>query len=190
VCECFEFGFSILWHKLVNQKMELDNEHARSPSESNANAPSHSVEYYMKKLLSDSFSSSIRYDSDDVEQESMDRCSSEHEMVSLPIERTSSRLGERGTPKCGKALVNLGITDAFELPTEGMTPKFGAIGGSEDSTVRRSRKRSGKVFGIPSGGPTKSGHKQKKIQREASSKQMVNEGVTSTTDLTPHENAG
>ena len=86
--------------------------------------------------------------------------------------------------------MNLGITDAFELPTEGMTPKFGAIGGSEDSTVRRLRKRSGKVFGIPSGGPMKSGHKQKKIQREASSKQMVNEGVTSAADLTPHENAG
>ena len=146
--------------------MELDNEHARSPSESTAHAPSHSVEYYMKKFLSDSFSSSIKYDSDDVEQESMDRCSSEHEMVSLPIECTSSHLGERGTPKCGKALVNLGIT------------------------VRRLRKRSGKVFGIPSGGPMKSGHKQKKIQREASSKQMVNEGVTSAADLTPHENAG
>jgi hypothetical protein len=91
-------------------------------------------------------------------------CSSEHEMVSLPIECTSSHLGERGTPRCGKALVNLGTTDAFELPTEGMTPKFGAIGGSEDSTVRRLRKRSGKVFGIPSGGPMKSGHKQKKIR--------------------------
>ncbi|CAD6219322.1 unnamed protein product [Miscanthus lutarioriparius] len=165
VCECFKFGFPILWHRLVNPKMELDNEHARSPSESTANAPSHSVEYYMKKFLSDSFSSSIKYDSDDVEQESMDRCSSEHEMISLPIECTSSRLGERGTPKCGKALVNLGIT------------------------VRRLRKRSGKVFGIPSGGPMKSGHKQKKIQREASSKQMINEGVTSAADLT-HENAG
>nr|AWA44817.1 hypothetical protein SO37C23_000006 [Saccharum officinarum] len=144
----------------------------------------------MKKFLSDSFSSSIRYGSGDIEQESMYSCSSEHEMVSLPIECTSSHLGERGTPKCGKALVNLGTTDAFELPTEGMTPKFGAIGGSEDSTVRRLRKRSGKVFGIPSGGPMKSGHKQKKIQREASSKQMVNEGITSAADLTPHENAG
>lgn len=40
----------------------------------------------------------------------MDSCSSEHEMVSLPIECTPSHLGERGTPKCGKALVNLGIT--------------------------------------------------------------------------------
>jgi len=48
-----------------------DNEHARSPSESTANAPSHSVEYYMKKFLSDSFSSSIRYGSGDIEQESM-----------------------------------------------------------------------------------------------------------------------
>jgi hypothetical protein len=44
---------------------------------------------------------------------------------------------------------------------------------------------------MPSGGPTKRGHKQKKIHQEPSSKQMVNQGATSTADLTSsHENVG
>ena len=117
----------------------------------------------------------------------MHSCSSEHGMVTLPSDCTSSQLGEPGIPKSGKDSVNLGTTDALELPTEGMTtPKLGAIRGSEDSTGRRLR--SGKVLEMPSGGPMKMGHKQKKIQQEASSEQMVNQGATSTADLTSHEN--
>ncbi|XP_066394130.1 uncharacterized protein [Miscanthus floridulus] len=123
----------------------------------------------------------------DIQQENMHSCSSEHGMVTLPIDCTSSQLGEPGIPKSGKDSVNLGTTDALELPTEGMTtPKLGAIRGSEDSTGRRLR--SGKVLEMPSGGPMKRGHKQKKIQQEASSEQMVNQGATSTADLTSHEN--
>jgi hypothetical protein len=123
----------------------------------------------------------------DIQQENMHSCSSEHGMVTLPIDCTSSQLGEPRIPKSGKDSVNLGTTDALKLPTEGMTtPKLGAIRGSEDSTGRRLR--SGKVLEMPSGGPMKRGHKQKKIQLEASSEQMVNQGATSTADLTSHEN--
>ncbi|CAD6225265.1 unnamed protein product [Miscanthus lutarioriparius] len=122
----------------------------------------------------------------DIQQENMHSCSSEHGMVAPPLDCTFSQLGEPGIPKSGKDSVNIGTTDALELPTEGMTPKFGAIRGLEDSTGRRLR--SGKVLEMPSGGPMKRGHKQKKIQQEASSEQMVNQGATSTADLTSHEN--
>ncbi|RLM74881.1 hypothetical protein C2845_PM15G04720 [Panicum miliaceum] len=329
VCECFEFGFPLLWRKLLNPNMEQQNE--QSQSESSANAPRHSVEYYMEKLLSDTpidpmryvftendFYSSIGYSSntdgpaiqslsnltdgnagnmaaswglyggtrnmpekpltpppgetcnsgqesdrhestqidaseqgivnrsvssvsvnlstgsicpnskvddsilvpskimpvekegyrsrvyccqaeeaaDIPENRNTQSCSRVQEMVTLPIDSaivnenlnsTSSDLGEPGTPKCGKASVNLGTTDALELTTEGMTPQFGAARGSEDSTVKRLR--SGKVFGTPSGGPVKRYYKKKNIQHEASSKMMApNERGTSTTDLTSHEN--
>ena len=78
--------------------------------------------------------------------------------------------------------MNLGTTDALEQPTEG-TPKFGAIEGSEASTCKRLRSGK-KAHGMPSGGPTKRGHKQKKIQH--------NQGATSTTtaDLTRREYVG
>ncbi|OQU89334.1 hypothetical protein SORBI_3002G173400 [Sorghum bicolor] len=207
VCESFDFGFPDLWQRLVNPKMVPDDEHALSPSETTTGPPSPSVEDYMAKFLSDSFSSKIGFDftendfdsgsisSDskvdgnilapskissvvnegyrstvgcgqakkdaNIQQENMPSCSSEHAMV---------------TPKFGKDSVNLGTTDALELPTEGMTPKFGAIRGSEDSIGRRLR--SGKV--LPIGGPMK---KQKKIQQ-----QMVNQGATPAADLTSHEN--
>jgi Tfp pilus assembly protein FimV len=194
VCKSFKFGFPDIWQRLVNPKMVPDNEHARSPSETTTGAPSPSVEAYMAYFLSDSFSSSITYDYDlteyrakirsvvneryrstvgcgqaeedaDIQQENMHSCSSEHGMVTLPIDCTSSQFG---------------ATDALELPTEGMTPKFGAIGGSEASTCKRLRSR--KAHGMPSGGPMKRGHKQKKIQH--------NQGATSTADLTPLENVG
>ncbi|KAJ1268458.1 hypothetical protein BS78_07G137000 [Paspalum vaginatum] len=58
VCEMFEFGFPIEWHRLVNPNMEPENKHANTSSESSqspANASSRSVEYYTKKFLSDSF---------------------------------------------------------------------------------------------------------------------------------------
>ena len=123
-------------------------------------------------------------------------CSSEQEMATLPIDSaivnenlnsTISDLGEPGTPKCGKVSVNLGTTDALELTNENMTPQFGAVRGSEECTVRRLR--SGKVFGTPSGGPVKRRYKKKNIQHEASGKMMApNEGGTSTTYLTSHEN--
>ncbi|XP_025826509.1 uncharacterized protein LOC112901749 [Panicum hallii] len=328
VCECFEFGFPLQWLKFLNPNMEQQNE--QSQSESTADAPRHSVEYYMEKLLRDTSTNSMRYaftendfysstgyssntdgpaiqslsnltdgnasnmaaswglyggtrsmpekpltppgetcktgqESDQHERTQIDAseqgivnrsvssvsvnlstgsicpnskvdesilvpskivpvekegyrsrvdccqaeeaadipenrnlqsCSSEHEMVTLPIDSaivnenlnsTSSDLGEPETPKCGKASVNLGTTDALELTTEGMNPQFGAVRGSEDSTVRRLR--SGKVFGTPSGGPVKRRYKKKNIQHEASSKMMApNEGGTSTTDLTSHEN--
>ncbi|ONM54310.1 hypothetical protein ZEAMMB73_Zm00001d020129 [Zea mays] len=316
VCECFEFGFPIQWHRLVNPKMVPDNKHALSPSETTASAPSHSVGYYMEKFLSDSFSNSNRYsftendsytsvvctgsrnglttqtlsnlpddnagnitvswglyglgmdmsekpwtppaeacnnrqESDQhesmqidackqelvnrsmssvsvkqsissispnskvdgnrivpskimsvvnesyrstvgcgqaeedvgIQQEKKHSCSSEHGMVTLSINCTSSQLGAPGIPKFGKDSVNLWTTDALELSTEGMTPKIGA-----DSTDRRLR--SGKILGMPSGGLMNRGHKLKKIKQEASSKQMVNQGATCTVDLTSHENVG
>eukprot|EP00267_Zea_mays_P024596 XP_008651283.1 uncharacterized protein LOC100278785 isoform X1 [Zea mays] len=315
VCECFEFGFPIQWHRLVNPKMVPDNKHALSPSETTASAPSHSVGYYMEKFLSDSFSNSNRYsftendsytsvvctgsrnglttqtlsnlpddnagnitvswglyglgmdmsekpwtppaeacnnrqESDQhesmqidackqelvnrsmssvsvkqsissispnskvdgnrivpskimsvvnesyrstvgcgqaeedvgIQQEKKHSCSSEHGMVTLSINCTSSQLGAPGIPKFGKDSVNLWTTDALELSTEGMTPKIGA-----DSTDRRLR--SGKILGMPSGGLMNRGHKLKKIKQEASSKQMVNQGATCTVDLTSHENS-
>lgn len=55
VCERFEFGFPIEWHRLVNPNMEPETEHSQSSTQSTAHAPSHSVDYYMKKFLSDSF---------------------------------------------------------------------------------------------------------------------------------------
>jgi len=123
-------------------------------------------------------------------------CSSEQEMATHPIDSaivnenlnsTISDLGEPGTPKCGKVSVNLGTTDALELTNENMTPQFGAVRGSEESTVRRLR--SGKVFGTPSGEPVKRRYKKKNIQHEASGKMMApNERGTSTTYLTSHEN--
>ncbi|OEL16757.1 hypothetical protein BAE44_0022220 [Dichanthelium oligosanthes] len=324
VCEYFELGFPIQWRKLVNPNMEQQNEQARPQSESTANGPSHSVEYYMEKFLSDSatnsmiyafteydFYSSAEYTSNrdgpatqspsnlsdgnvgnmaaslglysgrkdmpekhltppgetcsgqesdqhesmridaseqeivnrfissvsvtqstgsicanskvddsilapskivsveeegyrngvgcgqaeehaDIQHENMQSCSSEQEMVTLPIDSatvdenlnsTSSDSVEPGTPKCGKASVNLGTTDASELPTERMAPQFGAARDSEASTVRRLR--SGKVFGTPSGGPMKRDHKKKKIQHAT---MVPNEGGTSTANLTSHEN--
>ncbi|XP_066399277.1 uncharacterized protein [Miscanthus floridulus] len=122
----------------------------------------------------------------DIQQENMHSCSSEHGMVAPPLDCTFSQLGEPGIPKSGKDSVNIGTTDALELPTEGMTPKFGAIRGLEDSTGRRLR--SGKVLEMPCVGPMKRGRKQNKIQQESSSKQMVNQGATSNADLTSHEN--
>ncbi|TKW03753.1 hypothetical protein SEVIR_7G063300v4 [Setaria viridis] len=327
VCKCFEFGFPIQWLKLVNPKMEQQNEQAQS--ESTADAPRHSVKYWMEEFLSDDLTNLKKYASEendsyssagytsntdgpaiqslsnlpdgnagnmaasgglyggrtnmpgkplarpretscsgqesdqhesmqidtseqgldnhsissvsvnqnagsfcpnskvddsilatskimsvekesyrrrvgsseaeedaDIQHENMQSCSNEHEIVTLPIDSaivnenpnsTSSDLGKPGTLKCGKASMNLGSTDALELPTERMTPQFGAVQGSEDSPVRRLR--SGKVFGMPSGGLMKSGHKKRKIQHEASSQNMIpNEGDTSTADLTSHEN--
>jgi len=315
VCECFEFGFPPQWLKLLYPNMEQQNEQSESESESTANAPRHSVEYYMKKLsmgydfysstgctsntdgpatqsLSDlpdgnagNMAASLglyggtrnmpekpltppgetccrgqeseqheRMQIDVSEQGIVNRsvssvsvnlstgsicpnskvdesilvpskivpvekegyrsrsdccqaedaadipentlsCSSEQEMATLPIDSaivnenlnsTSSDLGEPGTPKCGKVSVNLRTTDALELTNENMTPQFGAVRGSEESTVRRLR--SGKVFGTPSGGPVKRRYKKKSIQHEASSEMMApKEGGTST-DLTSHEN--
>ncbi|CAN6301128.1 unnamed protein product [Urochloa humidicola] len=128
-----------------------------------------------------------RADCGQVEEGNMQICSSEQEIVALPIDSaivnenvntTSSGLGEPGTPKCGKTSVNL---------TERMNPQFGAVQDSEGSTIRRLRSR--KVFGTPTGRPMKSGHKQKKKQHEASDQNVVpNEGATSTADLTSHGN--
>uniref|UniRef100_A0A0A9CQ81 SANTA domain-containing protein n=1 Tax=Arundo donax TaxID=35708 RepID=A0A0A9CQ81_ARUDO len=50
VCDCFEFGFPIEWEKLANPNMAEMNGHPQSPSQSTANAPSASVEYYMEKF--------------------------------------------------------------------------------------------------------------------------------------------
>lgn len=111
------------------------------------------------------------------------------QIVNENANTASSDLEKPGFPKCGKASLNLGSTDALKLPTEIMTPQFGAVRGSEDSPVRRLR--SGKVFGTPSGGLMKSGHRKRKIQHEASSQNMIpNEGETSTADLTSHDNVG
>jgi len=49
VCECFEFGFPPQWLKLLYPNMEQQNE--QSESESTANAPRHSVEYYMENFF-------------------------------------------------------------------------------------------------------------------------------------------
>ncbi|XP_062184707.1 uncharacterized protein LOC133888464 [Phragmites australis] len=100
---------------------------------------------------------------------------------------TSSDLKERGTPKRGKASVDLGTANALEVSSQGMTPQFGAVRGSEDNTVRRLR--SGKVFGVPSSAPANRGYMEKRMKHEASNGKMVsNEGVTTTADLTSHGN--
>ncbi|CAN6320218.1 unnamed protein product [Urochloa humidicola] len=255
VCTWFEFGFPHQWVDLVNPNMEQQNEQAQSQSESTANAPKHSVEYYMEKILNASRTNIMRYaleetdiyssigyannrngsaipslsaltdmaaslglhggntnmpekpltppresgqrerragcgqveEDANIQHGNMQICSSEQEMVTLPVDSaivnenlntTSSGLGEPGTPKCGKTSVNL---------TERMNPQFGAVQDSEDSTIRRLR--SGKVFGTATGRPMKSGHKQKKKQHEASDQNVVpNEGATSTADLTSHGN--
>ncbi|CAL5058006.1 unnamed protein product [Urochloa decumbens] len=317
VCKSFEFGFPVKWLEILNPNTEQRNAEAQSQSEPTANAPRHSVEYYMEKISSEISTKPLRYaftessfcsftgytsntdgnagnmdasgglygggtnmpekpltppretcssgqqsdkhksmqidaseqgidnrsissvsvnqstgsichnskvddsilapsnvvsvekvghrssvgcgqaeEDAGIQHESMQSCSSEQELVTHPIDSaivnenlnpTSSDLGEPGTQKCGKA--SLGATDASELPIEKMNQQFGPVRGSEDSTVRRLR--SGKVFGTPSSGPMKSGHKQKKIQHEASEsdQNMVpNEGDTSTADLTSHEN--
>ncbi|CAN6234662.1 unnamed protein product [Urochloa humidicola] len=307
VCKCFEFGFPDKWLEILNPNTEQRNAEAQSQSESTANAPSHSVEYYMEKILSEISTKPLRYaftesyfcsstgytsntngnagsmdasgglygrrttmpekpltppretcssgqESDqhksmqidaseqgidnrsissvsvnqstgsichnskvddsilvpskvvsvekvghrsrvscgqaeedaDIQHENMQSCSSEQELVTQPIDSAivnenlmsaSSDLGEPGTQNRGIASVNLGTTDALELPAEKINQQFGPVRDSEDSTVRRLR--SGKVFGTPSSGPMKSGRKQKKIQHEASDQNMY---------LTSHEN--
>ncbi|KAL6657493.1 hypothetical protein ACP70R_005273 [Stipagrostis hirtigluma subsp. patula] len=106
-------------------------------------------------------------------------CSSEQEMVT-PIDsalvnnymsRTSSDIGEHGTPKCGEASVNLGTAGATGLPIERMTPQASTVQGLQDSRARRLR--NGKVCGMPCGAPRERGNKRKIMQHEASSKKGV-----------------
>ncbi|XP_014756975.1 uncharacterized protein LOC100838914 isoform X2 [Brachypodium distachyon] len=191
VSKHFQLGFPAQWEKYANSNMKQSKHQAQSPSKS--------IDNIWK------FLSFMKYNFEETDFNSSKGSTGNTD--GTPIQGLSNL--SNGTPRfqdssgpgpgetCSSAQgdnqhqdMHLDA-DAGQVPAKGMSPEFGVVQGSEDSTGRRLR--SGKVYGMStsSSASLKRGRsKRKTIQHDTPNRKILNEETILPVDPTNHGNGG
>lgn len=192
VSKHFQLGFPAQWEKYANSNMKQSKHQAQSPSKS--------IDNIWK------FLSFMKYNFEETDFNSSKGSTGNTD--GTPIQGLSNL--SNGTPRfqdssgpgpgetCSSARgdnqhqdMHLDAEDAGQVPAKGMSPEFGVVQGSEDSTGRRLR--SGKVYGMStsSSASLKRGRsKRKTIQHDTPNRKILNEETILPVDPTNHGNVG